>query len=267
MIKIYNITFSYDRGPVIKDLSLAVHSGSWLGIIGPNGAGKTTLINLISGSLTKQSGKIEIDNKNISLYSRREMARRIAVVAQTNPFAFSFTALEVVLMGRSPYLKKFGFETCADLEIARTAMEKTDTYQFKNRPIDELSGGERQRVFIARALAQQPKILLLDEPTTFLDIKHQLGIMDILLDLNKREGLTIISAIHDINLAISYCGEIGILYDGKIHRRGVPADVITYANLKETFGAEVYVGINELNGMPYYVPMKKPFDAAQDRPL
>jgi iron complex transport system ATP-binding protein len=257
MIKLDKINFSYEGNRVIRNLSLEIQAGTWLGVIGPNGVGKTTLINLISGLLKPNSGEIELDEKNLKAYTRKEVAKQIAVVPQTNPFAFSFTALEIVLMGRHPYLKRFGLETRNDLDIAKDSMEKTDTWQFRDRPIDELSGGERQRVLIARALTQDPKILLLDEPTTFLDIKHQLDVMEILSELNKKEGLTIISAIHDINLAVSYCGEIAILDNGTIFKRGVSADIITYANLKETFNADVYVGVNEFTGKPYYVPMKR----------
>lgn len=257
MIKLKQINFSYDDAPVMRGLSLDIPAGSWLGLIGPNGIGKTTLLKLISGSLEANSGEIKIDGKDVISYSRREMARLLAVVPQAAGFAFSFSAIEVVLMGRSPYLKQFGFETAKDIEIAKDAMEKTDTWQFRDRPIDELSSGERQRVLIARALAEEPKILLLDEPTTFLDIKHQMDIMEIIAGLNRERGMTIVSAIHDINLAISYCSKIALLYDGSIYKLGTPEDVVTYANLKETFGAEVYVGINEITGRPYYVPMRR----------
>lgn len=265
MITLNNIAFSYNDKPVIDGLSLEVRRGEWLGLVGPNGAGKTTLLNLMSGALVSSGQKpvassqeissIKINGRGVSTYPRKELAKIMAVVPQSSPFAFSFSALEVVLMGRYPYLKRFGFETEADIKIAREAMEKTDTWQFRDRPIDQLSGGERQRVIIARALAEEPEILLLDEPTTFLDIKHQSDIMQILTDLNKNTDLTIISAIHDINLAITYCSKIALLHIGKVHKIGTPEEVITYANLKEVFGAEVYVGINELSNKPYYIPM------------
>jgi len=254
MIKLNNLKFAYDEKEVIRDLDLEVCQGEWLGLIGPNGAGKSTLIKLISGYLHPQEGSIQINNKDISEYSRNELSRLIAVVPQTSSTTFSFTSLQLVLMGRSPYLKRFGFETKKDVEIAKDVMIKTDTWQFRNRAVEELSGGERQRVLIARALAQDPKILLLDEPTTFLDIKHQLDIMNIITDLNQNHGITIISALHDINLAISYCKDIAILDKGSISSIGKPLETITYKNIKETFGADVYVGINELTGKPYYVP-------------
>lgn len=259
MITLDNISFAYNRTPVIDKLSCRVPAGRWLGIIGPNGSGKTTILKLISGLLTPETGEINLDNQPVKSYSRREMARLLAVVPQVSPFAFSFTALEVVLMGRHPYIKSFGFETRSDIEVTKDSMKKTDTWRFRNRPIDELSGGERQRVLIARALAEEPKILLLDEPTTFLDIKHQLDIMDILTELNKNEDLTIVSAIHDINLAISYCHDIALLHRGKIEKTGSSEEVITYKNLKDIFGAEVYVGLNEFTGRPYYVPARMSF--------
>lgn len=257
MLKLSNINFAFDTAPIIDRLSLNVERGAWLGVIGPNGAGKTTLLKLISGVLRPIDGEINIDDRAIQKFSRNEMARLIAVVPQVSSFTFPFTVSEIVLMGRAPYLKNFGFETAMDIAIAEEAMKRTDIWQFRSRSIDELSGGERQRVLIARALAQEPKILLLDEPTTFLDIKHQLDIMEILTELNKDPGLTIISAIHDVNLAISYCKTIALLNNGRIFKLGTPAEVVTYSNLKEVFSADVYVGLNEFTGNPYYVPMKK----------
>lgn len=257
MIQLTKIKFAYGDNLIINDLSLSVKPGEWLGLIGPNGSGKTTLLNIISGLLHPISGETKLNQKDIIRYSRKEIARMIAVVPQTSPFPFAFTALEIVLMGRHPYIKNFGFETGTDLKIAKEKMIQTDTWQFRGRRIDELSGGERQRVLIARALTQQPKILLLDEPTTFLDIKHQLNIMEILYELNRKTELTIISAIHDINLAISYCTEIALMKEQTIYKHGEPTEIITYANLKETFSAEIYVGVNEFTGKPYYIPMKK----------
>ena len=257
MIKLENISFSYDDTSIIDRLDLNIEKGEWVGLLGPNGAGKTTLLKLISGALCAvhdAHSHIYLDDKPINSYSRKEMAKLMAVVPQDSSFTFSFTALEIVLMGRAPYLKHFGFETAGDIEIARDAMEKTDTWQFRERKIDQLSGGERQRVIVARALAQGPKILLLDEPTSFLDLKHQINIMDIISELN-RNGITIISALHDVNLAISYCGRIALLNKGKIVSDGSPKEIVTYANLKEVFNADVYVGTNEFTGMPYYVPM------------
>lgn len=257
MIRLDNITFAYNGTAIIAGLSLDVKAGEWLGVIGPNGAGKTTLLKLISGELKTETGSVSVHGKNIHSYSRRETAKLLSVVPQGTTFPFPFSALEVVLMGRHPYIKSFGFETARDREIAKSAMLKTDTWQFRDRSINELSGGERQRVLIARALAEEPKILLLDEPTTFLDIKHQQEIMEILTELNTKHDLTIVSAIHDINLAISYCSEIAFLFNGAVYKRGLASEVITYANLKEIFGTDVYVGVNEFTKKPYYVPMKK----------
>lgn len=255
MILLNEITFAYDRDDVIHDLSLEISAGSFTGIIGPNGAGKTTLLKLISGTLTPQFGTITINGRAITSYSRCEIAKMIAVVPQIEAPVFPFSAFEIVLMGRAPYLKRFGFETKRDLEIAENVMRKTGTWGLRERSIDELSGGERQRVLIARALAEEPRILLMDEPTTFLDIRHQLEIMEILSSLNKSEGMTIVSAMHDINLAIAYCDDIALLYNGGIFSHGKPEDVITYVNLKRIFGADVYVGVNEFTGKPYYIPM------------
>lgn len=257
MITLDHINFSYGKTPLIGGLTLEVKKGEWVGIIGPNGAGKTTLIKLMSGYLPTNEGDIFVQGKHIGSYSRREISKIVSVVPQNSHFAFSFTALEVVLMGRAPHIDRFGLEKEADLRVAREAMEMTDTWQFRDRPIDELSGGELQRVIIARSLAQEPQVLLLDEPTTFLDIKHQSDIAEIIAHLNNKRGTTIVSAMHDVNLAISYCTRIILLNNGRIFKDGDPKDVITYTNLKAAFGADVYVGQNEFTGLPYYVPMKK----------
>lgn len=276
MISAIEIKFAYERTPVINGVSFSASAGDWLGLLGPNGSGKTTLLKCLSGILRPQSGEIELtpspspsppatnpsagrqrgEGKSIFHFNRAEIARSIAVVPQDSSILFQFTAFEIVLMGRTPYQKIFGFESSIDIEIATQAMKETDTWQFAKRPFQELSGGERQRVIIARALAQQPKILLLDEPTTFLDIKHQQDILKLLKKLNE-QGMTIISAMHDINLALLYCKSIMLLKDGTIYKIGATNETVTYSNLKAVFDTEVYVGINDLTGKPYYLPYEK----------
>lgn len=254
MINVKNISFSYEKDPVLNDVSFQVQTGEWLGILGPNGSGKTTLIKCLAKNLHPQKGSIEINDKPINVWPQQKLAQILGVIPQESNILFPFTAFEVVLMGRSPYQKNFGFESGSDIEIARKAMQVTDTIQFANRPIQELSGGERQRIIIARALTQEPKILLMDEPTSFLDIKHQQEILGLLKKLNQEEGLTIISAMHDINLALLYCRSIMLMKNGNIHKIGLTSEVVTYSNLKYVFDTEVYVGINDLNGKPYYLP-------------
>jgi len=255
MFSICNISFSYGTGPILKDISFEIKRGDWLGLLGPNGSGKTTLIKCLARLISPKSGTIQLLGKNLADYNNHELAKIMSIVPQETGIPFPFTAFEVVLMGRSPFINNFGFETKEDIDIAIKAMEMTDTRQFADRPISELSGGEKQRVVIARALAQSPQILLLDEPTSQLDIKHQQETLKLLHKLNEEDGITIVEAMHDINLALSSCKTIMFLDKGSLFKIGPTNDVVSYANLKAVFDTEVYVGINDLNGRPYYLPM------------
>ena len=257
MFFVQNINFSYGVERVLDNVSFEVKQGDWLGLLGPNGSGKTTLIKCLSRLCVPQSGTIRLLERPLNDYSVSELAKVISVVPQDLAIPFPFTANEVVLMGRSPFIKNFGFETKKDIAKAKMAMEATDTLQFAGRRVSELSGGERQRVIIARSLAQEPKILLLDEPTSQLDIKHQQEVLSLLGRLSEENGITIVSAIHDINLAISYCKTIMFLDKGRVFKCGPTNAVVTYANLKSVFDTEVYVGINDMDGRPYYLPMVK----------
>ena len=255
MIELSNISFSYEEGHnVLKHISLKIGKGEFVGVLGPNGSGKTTLLKIISSVLKPQKGYLTLDGKRLESVRHKDRAKFIAVVAQETSIPFSFSALEVVLMGRAPYLPLFGFEKKEDIAVAKSAMEATDILNFAGRNIQELSGGERQRVIVARALAQQPRLILLDEPTTYLDIKHQMDLYRLMKKRNIEDGLTVITVLHDINLASTFCDRIIFLKDGRTVADGTPKDVINYAKIKEVFDTEVYVGINDLTGMPYYVP-------------
>ncbi|MFH1652825.1 MAG: ABC transporter ATP-binding protein [Pseudomonadota bacterium] len=256
MIKLENISFSYDRTSLIADLSCEINRGEFVGIIGPNGSGKTTLIKLVCGLLKAGSGNVYLDGKNISDYSYRKRARLISVVPQEANIPFSFSVKEVVLMGRASYMSALSFEDRSDLAICERVMEMTKISHLSNRSIHEISGGERQRVVLARALAQEAEIIILDEPTNFLDLKHQVSIYQLLTRLNIEAKKTIIAVQHDINLAAIYCKRILILKDGGLISDGTPNDTITYANIKRAFDAETYVGVNEFTGIPYYIPYK-----------
>lgn len=255
MINLQNISFSYEEGPpILKHLSLKITKGEFVGILGPNGSGKTTLLKIISGTLKPQKGEVLLEGRALDTIRHRDRAKFIAVVPQETSIPFSFSALEVVLMGRAPYLPSFGFETKEDISVAKYAMDATDVSKLADRSIQELSGGEKQRVIVARALAQEPQLLLLDEPTTFLDIRHQMDLYRLVKKRNAEDGLTVITVLHDINLASTFCDRIVFLKAGRIVEDGMPHDVIKYAKIKEVFDTEVYVGINDLTGMPYYVP-------------
>lgn len=245
-----SINFSYSGNPILNDFSFAVEEGEMTAIIGPNGSGKTTLLKIISGILVPAAGTLEIDGRDTRSWSRRELARTVAVVPQENISIFPFYTEEIVLMGRFPHLRNFSFENRSDYQIARLAMEKTDILTLAARRYDELSAGERQRVLIARALAQEPKILLLDESTAFLDLKHQAQFLNLLRQLNKEQKLSVIFVTHDINLAAQNADRIILLYSGKNYAIGSPAEVITAANIKEVYDVDVLVDQNPHSGLP-----------------
>ena len=204
IVQAREIGFRYTMEWVLKDISLGVKRGEFWGIIGPNGSGKTTLLKIIDRILVPQRGNVWINGVNIRKMKRDALARLVAVVPQEAPLIFPFSVEEIVLMGRAPHLGKLRFEGKRDHEVTRRSMEMTETLSFAHRSIGELSGGERQRVLIARALAQEPQIILLDEPTAFLDIRHQISFFNLIKTLNREEGLTVISVTHDINLASLY---------------------------------------------------------------
>ena len=245
-----NVNFSYSAKPIIEGLSLTIDEAQIVAIIGPNGSGKTTLLKIINGTLFPNSGKMLIDGKDTRSWPRHQIAKTVAIVPQETASIFSFYAEEIVLMGRFPHLSNYRFEDKKDFRIVHEAMEKTETLAFANRRFDELSTGERQRVLIARALAQEPKILLLDESTVFLDLKHQMQFLALLCQLNATQKLTVIFVTHDINLAAQHASRIILLYCGKNYAIGNPAEVITAANIKEVYDVDVLVDQNPQNGLP-----------------
>jgi iron complex transport system ATP-binding protein len=250
IIKLEQIGFRYNEHWVLKDVSFEVEKGEFIGIIGPNGSGKTTLLKVIDGILMPQEGDIWINSTPMNNLKRGNLAKIISVVPQESLMIFPFTVQEIVLMGRAPHLGKWRFEGETDFRIAHQAMEMTDTLSLADRSTNALSGGERQRVLIARALAQQPQIMLLDEPTAFLDIKHQIDFFDLVKTLNKDQALTVIAATHDINMASLYCDRIILLRSGSIHCTGSPDEVISESNIKEVYKTNVTVDRNPVTGQP-----------------
>ncbi|MCK9230126.1 MAG: ABC transporter ATP-binding protein [Syntrophales bacterium] len=245
------IWFHYHDGPwVLEDLSCNFSTEDFWGVIGPNGSGKTTLIRIISGLAVPQRGRVSLDGLNMQDMRRADIARRIAVVPQDSSPVFPFSVEEVVLMGRAPHLGRFQFESDSDLAIARNAMKRTGLLSFARRSMTELSGGERQRVLIARALAQQPRMLLLDEPTAFLDIKYQKETFDLLTELNREQGLGIIAVTHDLNLASLYCERLLLLSGGTIHSLGSPEEVITEERVTDVYETDVRVERDAKSGRP-----------------
>jgi iron complex transport system ATP-binding protein len=257
MIRVDGLSFRYREDWVLRDISFQVGRGEFIGVIGPNGSGKTTLLKILYRLLTPERGEVLFNDVPLGRMKQREIAKRIGVVAQETQLLFPFRVIEIVLMGRSPYMGHLMFEGKRDLEIARRAMESTETLSLSERPIDELSGGERKRVFIARTLAQEPEVILLDEPTANLDIHHQIEFLNLVLTLNREKGLSIIMASHDMNLASEFCHRLILLRGGKIFKIGTPEEVITKENIETVYGCEVGVDKNPISGMPRISLMKK----------
>ena len=243
-----NISFCYTDKPVLEDISLGLDRAEIVAVIGPNGSGKTTLLKLINATLFPLSGRMLIEGKDTKQWTRREIARTVAIVPQESPAVFPFFAEEIVMMGRFPYRGSLAFETRTDYRIAREAMARTDCLSFAQRRFNELSAGERQRVLIARALAQEPKILLLDESTVFLDLKHQAQFLSLLKQLNQERHLTVIFVTHDVNLAAQNADRLLLLYKGKKYAIGTPADVLTARNMKEVYDVDVGIDLNPHDG-------------------
>jgi iron complex transport system ATP-binding protein len=262
VIEVKNLSFGYTpQDTLLEDVSFDIKAGTFFSIAGPNGAGKTTLLNLICGLVRAQTGAILIDAAPVQSYSVRSLAQKIAVVRQEFVPVFDFTVAEVVSMARTPYLGTFGFESRVDQEAVDRALEATGTAQFASRPLRSLSGGERQRVFIARALAQNTAILLLDEPTSFLDLKHQVNIYDLLKVAQLEKGKTIVAVTHDINLAAQYSDQIllltgsspdGIPTPGDYYV-GTTKDVFVPEQVEKVFGVRVFAG--KIGKENFFIPL------------
>ncbi len=249
ILNIQNLFCRYPKFQ-LSNINIDIAKGSFAGIIGPNGSGKTTLFRAITGTLGMKSGKILLSDKNLHSFSLRERAQNIAIVSQFIE-AGDMSVEDYVLIGRIPYHSRFNFfETDEDFAIARKYMEMTDTWRFKDQLMSELSGGEQQLAGIARALTQQPELLLLDEPTSHLDITHQVHILNLLQQLNQEMGLSVLMVIHDLNLASEYCDQLILVNQGKIHTQGTPEEVLTFQNIEEVYQTIVVTQNNPLSGKP-----------------
>lgn len=257
MLKISNLASGYQAKEVIKNISCAVNQGEFVGIIGPNGSGKTTLFRTITKIISGYTGSLLYKEKEIRDWPVRALAREIAVVPQFLLMAFPFKVYDFVAMGRTPYLGRFEMVSERDEEIIKGAMELSGCSGLRDRMVTELSGGELQRVFLAQALAQEPKLLLLDEPTSHLDIGHQVEILHLLKHLNKEKGLTIVIILHDLNTAGEYCNRLILLDEGRIYKTGTPAEVLTYQNIEAVYKTVVVVKENPISGKPYVIPVPK----------
>ncbi len=249
-VEIDNLSHAFDGRPVLNDVSLAIGAGDFFVIIGPNGSGKTTLMKLICGLLKTGPGRIRVFGKDIRGYSHRSLARRIAYVPQSLEVSFPFTVAEAVLLGRAPHQNVLGLPRAIDLTAAGQAMTTTAVEHLAARKLDQLSGGEQQRVSIARALCQEPEILLLDEPTASLDLSHQIRLMDLMERLKREKALTVVMVSHDVNLAAMYADRLLLLGNGRVARMGLPAEVLTPRDLEAAYGCRVMVDESPFGGLP-----------------
>ncbi|MBW2486952.1 MAG: heme ABC transporter ATP-binding protein [Deltaproteobacteria bacterium] len=245
-----NLSYAYGSQPVLQRLSFSIDRGEIFIIIGPNGAGKTTLIKLMAGIIKRQSGQIDVLQKPIGSFSQKKLAQVLAYVPQGLPVGFPFSVEETVLLGRAPHQKILGLASEEDLEIVRQTMTFTEVDHLARRKLDQLSGGEQQRVLIARALCQQPQVILLDEPTASLDLSHQIRIMDLMEKLKAEKGVTVVMVSHDVNLASMYADQLLLLKAGEIVRMGTPRAVLNFETLEETYNCQLLVDSSPLGNLP-----------------
>ncbi len=259
-LNVNGVECRYGSTKILSDINLEVKPGDFVGVLGPNGSGKSTLLRSISRVLKPYGGSILIDDDNIYQLKPVDVAKKMAVVPQDTTVGFNFSVMDVVLMGRNPHLGQFQMESAKDVEIAKKAMELTNTWSLAQRSVQELSGGERQRVIIARALAQEPKIMLLDEPMNNLDIINQLEIMDLVKSLCVKSNLAVLAVIHDLNMAARYCNIVMLLKDGKVFAMGNVDDVLTTENIRNVFSVDAIVRRNLVTDSLNVIPLspKKP---------
>jgi iron complex transport system ATP-binding protein len=250
LLEVRDVDFGYGGRFRLAGVSFEVAAGEVLGVIGPNGSGKTTLVRLVSGVRAPQRGEIRLAGTSLARLSRRALARQVAVLPQEVTPGFALTVEELVLMGRHPHAEGRFFETAGDLERARAAMALAGVGELADQPLDALSGGERQRATLARALAQEPRLLLLDEPTSHLDLRHQREVVGLLRRLNRERGLTALLVSHDLNLAGEVADRLLLLAAGRVARTGTPAQVLDEAVLEAAYGCPVRVEKNPDSGRP-----------------
>lgn len=242
-----DMSFRFDRAPVISNLSVSLAGGRFHGLVGPNGSGKTTLLDLLIGYRTPEAGRVFFMGKPVGEYPRRAMARQVALAPQEFAVNFPFTVHEVVLMGRHPHLPRFAGATGRDFDMVERAMKEIGVYEFRDQLVTELSGGEKQRVVLARALAQDTPVIVLDEPTSHLDVKHALHILEVVADL-VRHGRTAVAVMHDLNLAAAFSDEMVFLSHGRVRAAGPTGEVFTSENVSKVFGVEARVEEDSFTG-------------------
>ena len=255
LIETQNLTFAYAEEPVLRDISINFQAGEFIGVIGPNGSGKSTLLKLIGGILPAPAGSVFLKDRELSRYKKKELAVAIAWIPQDKQMAFPFKVIDIVLMGRHPYLSPLSFEGEDDYRIAQEAMNQTQVLEFAERSFNEISGGEKQRVMIASAITQKPEVMLLDEPTSALDIKYQMEILNILKRLNEEENKSLMLAMHDLHLASKFCKRLVLLKQGRVFCEGSPAEVLKKEILEEVYEVKVKIFNDDEDGSLLVVPV------------
>ena len=257
LFKLNNVSSGYGTKVVLKSLSFEIREGEFFGIIGPNGSGKTTLLKTMTHVLNPVSGTVLFRGTDIPQIDSRTLARDIAFVPQETLSAFSFNVMEIVLMGRYPHISRFEMETKRDYNIAKNALKTVTCLHLASEDLDEISAGERQRVMIAKALAQEPNVLMLDEPTSRLDIGHQIEIFDIIKRLNRERGITVIAVLHDLNLAADYCDRLLLLDSGSVFKIGSVDEILTYQNIEQVYKTVVLVKDSPATKKPHVILVPK----------
>jgi iron complex transport system ATP-binding protein len=253
-LTIRKLSAGYGARLVLREVSLEVRGGEVVALVGPNGAGKSTLIRVVSGVLPARSGEVRLDEADLLRQSPAFRARRVAVVPQMPHLPEAFTVGDIVLMGRTPHLPLWAGESRRDCEIAWSAMTRARVQDLAERRVGELSGGEVQRVLLARALAQEPQVLLLDEPTAHLDLKHQVGVLELVRTLAREEKLAVLMTLHDLNQAAQYADRVALLQRGEIAAQGSPSEVFNAELLSRVYGVAVSVGLHPVSGTPVVLP-------------
>lgn len=255
VLDIRSLSAAYGDIIALNRVSLSINRGEILGLIGPNGAGKSTLIRVLSGILKAKSGEVLLNNLNITSYTPSQRARVLAVVPQARQLGGAFSVEQAVLLGRTAYLGFLGKPSKLDLEKTYWAMEQTDVIHLSRRTLAEISGGEQQRVLLARALAQDTPVLLLDEPTSHLDLRYQVNLLTLLKSLVKKQNLTVLMAMHDLNQVSGTADRVALLVDGCLHSTGTPEDVLTPENIKETYQTQVEIFNHPRTGKHFIIPV------------
>lgn len=254
-LEIVELQFGYEQNLILKGVNFSLQEAKLTVILGPNGSGKTTLVKLMSKMMAPDAGHIYLNLSDLSKMPQKELSRSMAVVPQNTAVEFDFTVREIVAMGRYPHLKRFEQESPTDWHIVDEAMAATDVLQFKDRPINALSGGEIQRVIIARALAQKPKILVLDEPISHLDIQHQIELLKLVKHLAQQQNITVVMILHDLNFAMAFADHVIVMHDGKIAAEGSPEEVLSPDLIKTVYGVETCLIKNPITGMQHILPI------------